>query len=788
MHHFFELTFLSRFLRQHCEQHITEEAVHSVFDSVSQLQALASTIALNQPLSANVCWNQDMSIMQHQGYQVIISDLTRGVQKMLDDLQKKMYDLSGGEPVEFTIPDNHVDDLSSLGRGRSWMDSCHTTPRNHALMESMAKKDLWNLSDSIDGEYLWNEIACLDFIRKAGDIVDLIITLVHLGSGPPLRGEELVLDQIENGIQPRTLYLVFGQMLAIRRRSKDTNRRGIDSFNACYFPKKLTDAICYYLMVIRPLEKLVAERLYPMAEDRFDYSLFLYVKGGKRMTSDEFSSVLSRLTNRYIGVGLTLQPARHIMIAFQRAFVEPTMVEKGNNVGDLLSSHTTKTANLHYAREFGFELEGLTSMLLLDIQEWCELYHEAIGLGNRTGPLIPIRTKRKVAQLLVTAAALDPKHPSATRAMDEILCRLGHTTYKAGLQELKIHTTQEIYTAVAEAFERVIADFGTFRETRSDTTGIEQPAVRPNQRLSQRVVRRDPQHVPMEQTSTEPTADSARRSKRHLSSEDIRPDAKRQQTGRDKDQEVRFFAMHEDLTGEAHEQGPEHSKKRSGESPSVCDPWVGEETRSVPDNQFRSNPSECQEFAQNEAHMELGDTDDEPHEYFPTGTAVPRPTKPLPSRAAAQDNIQEQHPPVQQLSAMSLESDNPLAEHQASRPEMSSDYLLQGLRRYLRDPTAVFKSEAQEELVRSVVSGRNTLGVLPTGSGKSKAFELAAILTKRSTIVAVPFRLLASQVHQNTTERGLAVERWDSNTNKDVGKVKLIIVAYETLGVDEFIE
>ena len=535
MGRFFELTVLSRFLQRHCDRHITKNGTHSVFASVWQLQALASTIAFNQPSAANVCWNRDMTIMQHRSYQVVISKLTGGVQTMFDDLVKKMHKLSGGRPVEFSIPENHIDDLSSFGRGRSWMDNCQTTPRDHALVEAMARNDLWNMGERVDGKYVWNPMACADFMRKVGEIVDLIITLVHLGSGPPVRGEELVVDQIENGIQPRTLYLVFGQMLAIRRRSKDTNRTGIDSFNACYFPKKLSDAICYYLMVIRPLEKLVAEQLYPKAEDRLDYTLFLYVKDGKRMTSDQFSAVLSTLTQRYIGVGLSLQPARHVMISFHRAFVEPTIVEKGNNVGDLLSSHNSKPAKNHYGREFGFELEGLTSMLLLDIQEWCDLYHDAIGLGNRSGPLIPIRTKRRVAQLLVTAAALDPKQPMPTRAVGDILSILGGTAYRAALDQLKSHAGEEIHIAVAHAFQQFITDFGTLQKNQSVSVA-EQPEDRLTRPPS---VERPQRGALVELTAVEGPSDPTRRSKRHLSCEGMQPEAKRQQIWRDVGEEER---------------------------------------------------------------------------------------------------------------------------------------------------------------------------------------------------------------------------------------------------------
>ena len=68
--------------------------------------------------------------------------------------------------------------------------------------------------------------------------------------GPPLWGEELTWDQISNGIQLQTIYLSFGCMMAIGYCMKTTNTWGIDSFNVCYFPKNLTNMVCYYLLAI----------------------------------------------------------------------------------------------------------------------------------------------------------------------------------------------------------------------------------------------------------------------------------------------------------------------------------------------------------------------------------------------------------------------------------------------------------------------------------------------------------------------------------------------------------
>src|SRR5918911_5602459 len=52
----------------------------------------------------------------------------------------------------------------------------------------------------------------------------------------------------------------------------------------------------------------------------------------------------------------------------------------------------------------------------------------------------------------------------------------------------------------------------------------------------------------------------------------------------------------------------------------------------------------------------------------------------------------------------------------------------------------------QEEAVRAVLDGRDTLAVLPTGSGKSAIYQLAALLLDGPTIVVSP--LIALQRDQ----------------------------------------
>src|SRR5690625_4366387 len=55
--------------------------------------------------------------------------------------------------------------------------------------------------------------------------------------------------------------------------------------------------------------------------------------------------------------------------------------------------------------------------------------------------------------------------------------------------------------------------------------------------------------------------------------------------------------------------------------------------------------------------------------------------------------------------------------------------------------------DGQKEIIESVVKGENTLGTLPTGSGKSICYQLPALLLKGVTVIVSPLiSLMVDQV------------------------------------------
>jgi len=95
----------------------------------------------------------------------------------------------------------------------------------------------------------------------------------------------------------------------------------------------------------------------------------------------------------------------------------------------------------------------------------------------------------------------------------------------------------------------------------------------------------------------------------------------------------------------------------------------------------------------------------------------------------------------------------------------------------------------QEEIVRSVLAGRPTVAVMPTGSGKSLCYQLPAVLLEGTTIVASPLVALMKDQADALASRGIAAtfvnsslpdaERHDRQERIRRGELKIVYVAPE---------
>src|SRR4028119_397441 len=104
----------------------------------------------------------------------------------------------------------------------------------------------------------------------------------------------------------------------------------------------------------------------------------------------------------------------------------------------------------------------------------------------------------------------------------------------------------------------------------------------------------------------------------------------------------------------------------------------------------------------------------------------------------------------------------------------------------------------QEEVIRAVLDGRDTLAVMPTGGGKSLCYQVPALMTEGLTVIVSPLislmkdqvdSLLQSSVEGAATlHSGLdAEERWEVEKKIRTGEIRLLYVAPERLRSLEFV-
>ncbi|MDE6179184.1 MAG: RecQ family ATP-dependent DNA helicase [Duncaniella sp.] len=103
----------------------------------------------------------------------------------------------------------------------------------------------------------------------------------------------------------------------------------------------------------------------------------------------------------------------------------------------------------------------------------------------------------------------------------------------------------------------------------------------------------------------------------------------------------------------------------------------------------------------------------------------------------------------------------------------------------------------QEEIIASVLSGRDTLGLLPTGGGKSITFQVPAMILPGVTVVVTPLISLMTDQADNLARRGIRASLIHSGLSRHdrelamtrcrLGKSKILYVSPERLQNDGFL-
>ena len=105
--------------------------------------------------------------------------------------------------------------------------------------------------------------------------------------------------------------------------------------------------------------------------------------------------------------------------------------------------------------------------------------------------------------------------------------------------------------------------------------------------------------------------------------------------------------------------------------------------------------------------------------------------------------------------------------------------------------------EGQERVIASLLEGRSSLAIFPTGGGKSLCYQLPALLLDGLTVVVSPLIALMKDQVDDLTRRGVAAARLDSSLDASgarrvyddlrSGRLKILYVAPERLASERFV-
>ncbi|MDE6782765.1 MAG: RecQ family ATP-dependent DNA helicase, partial [Paramuribaculum sp.] len=106
--------------------------------------------------------------------------------------------------------------------------------------------------------------------------------------------------------------------------------------------------------------------------------------------------------------------------------------------------------------------------------------------------------------------------------------------------------------------------------------------------------------------------------------------------------------------------------------------------------------------------------------------------------------------------------------------------------------------EPQDKIIESVLEGHDTLGLLPTGGGKSITFQIPALILPGLTLVVTPLISLMKDQVDNLMARGIRAAAIHSGLSRAevklafdrcaLGKIKMLYISPERLQTETFID
>ena len=298
------------------EKHLCEGSFSPASSILTQL-ALGKALNKLHRSPSNIYWSDDRKIVYYDGkgvtmakIRVMWQELWRQLKEILDELlfHQGVPDVPLAEVVD------HMGSAQNFRRDNfSFLDHVenHGTCKKdwQFLYQRMLHDEpKWQLvkigSGSADRE--WIDVRKSAYLNREGQFLSKLMVAMHVMGGQPARGPELGSIKVVNSVySARNIYVINGRVVFLTVYDKARKRRGNTEYVLRCLPDQLSQILAKYLIYVRPFSQVVGQR-------EWDY---LFADEGGPWAGAQLTQALAAVTNKHLGVRLTVLSWRQVAIA-----------------------------------------------------------------------------------------------------------------------------------------------------------------------------------------------------------------------------------------------------------------------------------------------------------------------------------------------------------------------------------------------------------------------------------------------------------------------------------------
>ena len=287
----------------------------------------------NTTSEGHILWSEDGQTVTYKDVSFSIDALKDFVAAQVREAQQQLEGLLLLHPDksrEDVVPKLHLhrlqDNHANTQQGWNFLKD----PRNEAVLEAGGER--WILNRVLGNRWLrdewvklardccnvqWKKPAVSAYFTKLDNFLERLLLLIHVTSGQPARGTEIMSLQHSNTPQGhhRSIFIKDGLVGTITSYHKGYNITGSAKIIHRYLPREVSELLVYYLWLVLPFW----QQLVILAHKRtLPPSTFLWPKANEAWDPRRLTDVLQRETKVHLKAELGIMMYRHMAIAISR--------------------------------------------------------------------------------------------------------------------------------------------------------------------------------------------------------------------------------------------------------------------------------------------------------------------------------------------------------------------------------------------------------------------------------------------------------------------------------------